>query len=71
MNLCAGGNDVTQQRLGALDIDGEIIVNEKDGNLPLFSRARAFNSNSSFTTLSLVRKRMESPLRSPLAASEP
>src|SRR5713101_8090072 len=37
MYLCAGGNDVAQQRLGALDVNGEIIVNEKDGNLPFFS----------------------------------
>jgi len=30
-------------------------------NCPFSVRARAFNSSSSFTTLSLVRKRMESP----------
>jgi hypothetical protein len=48
--LSVRGNNVAQERLGAFDIDGEIVVN-----------ARAFNIRSSFTTLSLVRNLMESP----------
>src|SRR5258708_20447278 len=33
MRLGAGGDDVAQERFRAFDIDGEIIVDEKDGDL--------------------------------------
>src|SRR5581483_1536039 len=39
MDLGLGGNDVTQQRLGTFHVDGEIVVDKEDGNLPFF-RAR-------------------------------
>jgi len=58
VHLGAGRDNVAQQGFGAFDVDGEIIVDEEDGNLAAFP---SFNRSSSFTTLSLVRKRMESP----------
>ena len=62
VHLRFGGDDVAQQRFGALDVDGEIVVDEEDRDLAALSlRARAFSSSSSLTTLSLVRKRIESP----------
>ena len=62
MHLRVSGDDVSQQRFCALYVDGKIVVDEKDGNLAASLCPRAtFSSNSSFTTLSLVRKRMESP----------
>src|SRR5260370_35944609 len=33
MHLGIGGDDVAEQRLGALDVDGEIVVDEEDRNL--------------------------------------
>ncbi len=33
MHLGAGGDNVTQQRFRAFDVDGEIIVDEEDSNL--------------------------------------
>src|SRR5208283_6022762 len=33
MDLCAGADDIAEKRFGALDVDGEIVVNEEDGNL--------------------------------------
>ena len=36
MDLGFGGDDVAQQRLGALDVDGEIVVDEEDGHLTFF-----------------------------------
>ena len=33
MHLGIGGDDVAEQRLGALDVDGKIVVNEKYGDL--------------------------------------
>src|SRR5208282_2851668 len=35
MHLRAGGYDVAQQRLGALEVDGKIIVDEKNRHLSL------------------------------------
>ena len=61
IHLGIRGNDGAQQRLRAFDVDGEIVVDEKDGDLAALFFARAFNSKSSFTTLSLLRNRMESP----------
>ncbi len=55
------GDDVAQQRFSALDVDGKIVVDEKDSDLAAFAFARAFSKSNSLTTLSLVRKRMESP----------
>src|ERR1035437_4530638 len=37
MNLSAGGDDIAQQRFRAFDVDGEIVVDEKDRNLPEFA----------------------------------
>ena len=61
MHLRFRGNDVAQQRFRALHVDGEIVVDEEHRNLAALAFARAFSSSSSFTTLSLVRKRIESP----------
>jgi hypothetical protein len=61
VNLGFGGDDIAQQRLGPFNMDGKIIVDKKTAVWPLSLRARAFNKSSSLTTLSLVRKRMESP----------
>src|ERR1017187_4896163 len=36
MHLRSSGNNVAQQRLGALYVDGEIIVDEKYHHLPFF-----------------------------------
>ena len=36
MDLRVGGDDVSQQRFRAFDIDGEIVVDEKDGDLTAF-----------------------------------
>ena len=36
MALRAGRNNVAQQRLRPLDVDGEIIVDKEDRHLPLF-----------------------------------
>src|SRR5258708_639113 len=36
MDLGIGGDDVAQKRFGALDVDGEIVVDEKDGDLAAF-----------------------------------
>ena len=36
IDLRAGGDDIAQQRFGALEIDGEIVVDEKDGDLAAF-----------------------------------
>src|ERR1700691_625725 len=36
MHLRFGGNDVTQQRLCAFNVDGEIVVNEEHCDLALF-----------------------------------
>ena len=33
MHLRVGGDDVAQERLGAFDVDGEIVVDEEDGDL--------------------------------------
>src|SRR5208283_4352999 len=41
IQLRAGGNDIAQQGLGALEVDGEIVVYKKDRNLAaLFPGAR-------------------------------
>ena len=41
VDLGAGGDDVAQQRLGALHVDGEIVVDEEDRHLALlFAGAR-------------------------------
>ncbi|MBK8314566.1 MAG: hypothetical protein IPL01_11340 [Acidobacteria bacterium] len=61
MHLRVGGNDVAQQGFGALDVDGEIVVDEKTAIWPPSLLARAFNCSNSLTTLSLLRKRIESP----------
>src|ERR1700686_2126698 len=37
MHLRLGGDDVAQQRLRALDIDGEVVIDEEDRDLPLLS----------------------------------
>src|ERR1017187_5773537 len=36
MHLRSSGNNVAQQRLGALHVDGEIVVDEKYRHLPFF-----------------------------------
>ena len=41
VHLRFGGDDVSQQRLGALDVDGEIVVDEEDGDLAAFSFVHA------------------------------
>jgi len=58
---CALAAIMSAAMICALYVDGKIVVDEKIRNLAALSRARAFSSKSSFTTLSLVRKRMESP----------
>ena len=41
IDLSFRGDDVSQQRFGALHVDGEVVVNEEDSDLALFfSRAR-------------------------------
>ena len=40
IHLRTGSDDVAQQRFRALDIDGEIIVDEEDRNLTAFAAAR-------------------------------
>ncbi len=41
IHLRASGNNVAQQGLGALEVDGKIVVDKKDGNLPaLFPGSR-------------------------------
>src|SRR5579859_7483780 len=41
MDLRPGGNNVAQQRLRTLHVDGEIVVNKEDCDLPFFlARAR-------------------------------
>src|SRR5260370_24867026 len=42
MDLGAGGDNVAQERLCAFDVDGEIIVNEEDGNLTAFTLCARF-----------------------------
>src|SRR5258708_1471660 len=42
MDLSAGGDNVAQERFGALDVNGEIIVNEEDGNLTAFAFRASF-----------------------------
>ena len=37
VHLRVGGDDVAQQRFGALDVDGEIVVDEEDGDLAAFA----------------------------------
>jgi len=37
MHLRVGGDNVAQERLRALDVDGEIVVNEKNGDLAAFA----------------------------------
>src|SRR2546426_2597132 len=44
MHLRVGGDNGTQQRLRALDIDGEVIVDEKDGNLTVLVPGARFQS---------------------------
>ena len=44
MHLRFGGDNVAQQRFGALDVDGEIVVDEKYGNLARFAFARALST---------------------------
>src|SRR5207245_2667743 len=44
MHLRVGGDNGTQQRLRALDIDGEVIVDEKDGNLTVLPPGARFQS---------------------------
>ena len=41
-SLRAGGDDVAQQRLGALHVDGEVVVDEEDGDLPVWLRRARF-----------------------------
>ena len=42
VDLGFGGDDVFQQRLGALDVDGEIVVDEEDGHLSFFLAGAGF-----------------------------
>ena len=42
MDLGAGADDVAQKRFGAFDVDGEIIVDEEDGNLAAFASRAGF-----------------------------
>src|SRR5882757_9325648 len=42
VHLGAGGDDVAQERFGALDVDGEIVVNEEDSNLAAFAFRASF-----------------------------
>ena len=42
VNLRLGGDDVFEQRLGALDVDGEIVVDEEDGDLAFFFAGARF-----------------------------
>src|SRR5712691_5316498 len=44
MHLRVGGDNGTQQRLRALDIDGEVIVDEKDGNLTALAPGARFQT---------------------------
>jgi len=60
VHLGAGGDNVAQQGFGAFDVDGEIIVDEEDGNLAASLLARAFKRSSSFTRFRSC-ERMESP----------
>ena len=41
IDLGAGGDDVAQQGFGALEVDGEIVVDEEDGNLAALFAGRA------------------------------
>ena len=41
-HLRSGRDDVAQQRLGALDVDGKIIVDEEDGDLSLLVAGARF-----------------------------
>jgi hypothetical protein len=60
--LSAGGDDLPQQRLGALPVDGKVVVHEENRHLALApAGARIFRRSISSTTLSLERNRMESP----------
>src|SRR5579864_9337459 len=59
--LRAARDDLPQQRLGPFRIDGEVVVDEEDGDLSLCRFSSDFSRSSSFTTLSFERKRMESP----------
>src|SRR5205807_10540052 len=42
VDLSVGGDDVSQQRLGAFYVDGEIVVDEEDGHLSLFLAGAGF-----------------------------
>src|SRR5258706_6202642 len=42
VHLGAGGDNVAQQRFGAFDVDGEIVVDEEDGNLAAFAFRASF-----------------------------
>src|SRR6266705_3130448 len=42
MNLGAGGDNVAQQGFGAFNVEGEIIVDEEDGNLTAFALGASF-----------------------------
>src|SRR5262249_31330325 len=44
IHLRACGDDVAQQRLRALDVDGEVIVDEKYGDLAAFAVSARFQS---------------------------
>src|SRR5207302_10807527 len=42
IDLCSGGDDIAQERFGALDIDGEIVVDEENRNLAAFFSSAGF-----------------------------
>ena len=60
--LRTGRDDVAQQRLQSFLVDREIVVDEEDGDLAALAfRHVPLSRSSSSTTLSFVRKRIESP----------
>src|ERR1700730_12592571 len=42
VDLGVGGDDVAQERFGALDVDGEIVVDEEDGDLAALAPGAGF-----------------------------
>ena len=61
MDLGTGRDDVSQQRFGAFGIDGEIVVDKKDGDLASFTFCARFQQQEFVDNALICRNRMESP----------
>src|ERR1035438_4117768 len=65
----AGGDDVAQQRFGALPVDGEIVVHEEDGDLALRS-AGALLEQKHFINDALIRAEADGIAEEPRDGAE-